>query len=240
VPESSPPGRRGKGRRSSSAPKKASSAPEGGAAGRKGRGRLSAEAITEAAIRIADAEGLEAVSIRRVAAELDARPMSLYDHISSKDELLFLMVEEGNRMVLVEKPLPEDWREAVTAIATRMYEMFVEHPWFVFAYLRRPSFGPNSKRLAKQMIRSTESLPLEPGEVWGIQGSVNDYVLGHSFRAVAPVRAQSKTISESDVVEFPELDSLRDYMRSRSSKERFEYGLQIVLDGVEEQIRRRS
>lgn len=238
MPETSPPGRRGKGRRSPS--KRASTTRKAGTADGKGKPRLSAEAITEAAIRIANAEGLEAVSIRRVAAELDARPMSLYDHISSKDELLYLMIEEGNRLVLVEDPLPEDWREAMTAIATRMYEMFVENPWFVFAYLRRPSFGPNSKRLAKQMIRATQSLPLEPGDVWGIQGAVNDYVLGHSYRAVSPVRAQSKTISQSDVVEFPELDSLREYMRSRSSKERFEYGLQIVLDGVEEQIRRRS
>ncbi len=60
--------------------------PSGGQA--KKRRRLSPEAITEAAIRLADAEGLEAVSIRRVAAELDARAMSLYDHFASKRELL--------------------------------------------------------------------------------------------------------------------------------------------------------
>jgi AcrR family transcriptional regulator len=240
VSETSPPGRRGKGRRPSPATKRAATTPKAGPPGRRRKRQLSAEAITEAAIRIANAEGFEAVSIRRVAAELGSRPMSLYSHIASKDELVFLMLDKATEMVLVEKPLPDDWREAITVIATRQYETFVENPWFVFAHLHRPSFGPNATRLAKQMARATESLPLEPGDVWGIMGAVNDYVLGHSVRAVTPERGNRNMVTQIDVVEFPQLESLQEYMRTRTSRERFEYGLKLVLDGVEEQIRRRS
>jgi AcrR family transcriptional regulator len=192
--------------------------------------------ITDAAMRIADAEGLDAVSIRRVAAELGARPMSLYSHIASKDALLASMTEEATREMLAQQPLPEDWREAVATIARRMYAAFVAHPWFTSIHIKHPAFGPNATKLAKQMARAVASLSLEPAEIWALQGTVNDYVIGHSFRAIAPVRAHADTISQSDVVEFPELDSLRDSLRNRASEERFEFGLQVVLDGVERRV----
>ena len=70
------------------------------------RPALTAGLIVEAAIRIADDEGLDAVSMRRIAAELDARPMSLYDHIGSKEGLLSLMADEVVKECLVEPPSP--------------------------------------------------------------------------------------------------------------------------------------
>lgn len=210
----------------------------GGQAQAKRRRRLTPVAITEAAITIADAEGLDAVSIRRVAAELDARPMSLYTHISSKDDLLALMTEKLIEEMLVQQPLPEDWREAVATISRRQYAAFVAHPWLVLVFSRQARFGPNATRLAKQQARAVATLPLEPGEVWLLIGTVNDYMLGASLRAVAPPMAGdlADAISQSDVVEFPELAALQDTLRARSSAEPFELGLQTVLDGIERQF----
>jgi AcrR family transcriptional regulator len=208
--------------------------------GSKRRGRLTPESITKAAIRIADAEGLDAVSIRRVAAELDSRPMSLYSHIANKEELLASMASECIEEMLVQQPLPEDWREAIAEIARLMYATFVAHPWLVLVFMRQPRFGPNATRQAKQMARAVSSLSLEPADIWLLQGTVNDYVLGHSLRATAaPTSTQlAEAVPKVDVVEFPELASLGDSLRSRSSADRFEVGLQIVLDGVERQVTR--
>jgi hypothetical protein len=102
-------------------------------------------------------------------------------------------------------------------------------------FTRHASFGPSSTRLAKQSARALSSLPLEPADVWMLQGTVNDFVLGHSLRVVAPPagRALADAISPSDVVEFPELASLQENLRDRSSADRFELALQTVLDGVE-------
>jgi AcrR family transcriptional regulator len=207
--------------------------PPGGQA--KKRQRLSPEAITEAAIRLADAEGLEAVSIRRVAAELDARAMSLYDHFASKRDLLAAMNDEVVGEMLVSQPLPEAWREAVAVSARTMFAAYARHSWAIFVTAERVGPGPNAIKLAKQMARALANLPLEHDDVWQVQGIVNDYVLGYSFRTVATVDPEDMeaAIAASDVVEFPELAALPDNLRNRSSIERFELGLQTVLDGIE-------
>lgn len=98
--------------------------------------------------------------------------------------------------------------------------------------------GPNAIKLAKQMARGVATLPLEHGDVWQVQGIVNDYVIGYSFRTVATVNPEDMeaAIAATDVVEFPELAALPDNLRTRSSIERFELGLQTVLDGIEQRF----
>jgi AcrR family transcriptional regulator len=201
----------------------------------KKRERLSPQAIVGVAIRLADAEGLEAVSIRRVAAALDARAMSLYDHFDSKSELLAAMHDEGVGEMLVDRPLPGAWREAVAVSARTMHAAYTLHPWMLFVTAAGLKPGPNAVRLAKQMARGVASLALDEGDVWQVQGIVNDYVIGYSFRTVGPVNPEDMeaAIAATDVVEFPELAALPESLRSRSSIERFELGLETVLDGVE-------
>ncbi len=76
-----------------------------------------------AAVAVADAEGLDAVSFRRVAAELDARTMTLYSHVASKVELLDLMFDDLAAEVLVAGPLPAGWRPGLAALATRKRDL---------------------------------------------------------------------------------------------------------------------
>ena len=83
--------------------------------------RFNRDDIAAAAIRIADTEGFEAVSMRRLAAELDAGTMSLYHYVRTKDELLTLVVDAlmGEVVLPADQPMPGDWRAAITSIAER-------------------------------------------------------------------------------------------------------------------------
>jgi len=207
--------------------------PRGGQA--KKRRPLLPERIVAAAIRMADAEGLQAVSIRRVAAELDARAMSLYDHFASKRELLATMADEVIGEMLSSEPLPDTWREAVAVSARSMNAAYSRHPWAIFLTAERLAPGPNSIMMAKQMAQGISTLQLEPDDVWQVQGIVNDYVIGYSFRTVGTVDPDEMeaAIAPTDVVEFPELAVLPENLRNRPSTDRFELGLQTVLDGLE-------
>jgi len=208
--------------------------------GGKGRRRpaLTPEAILAAAIRIADEDGLEAVSIRRIASEIDARPMSLYDHFANKEALLAGMADEVVGEVLIDPPLPDGWREALAAISRQLYAMLVRHPWLVFVTSKHPRFGTNSEKQAAQFATAMSGLSLESAEMWVLVGTVNDYVLGHSLRAVTIPKPEAleDVISEPAIEAIPELQSLPGYLRTRASIERFEAGLDAVLDGIERQL----
>ncbi len=210
--------------------------------GDRGKGKrrrpLTPEGIISAAIRIADEEGLDAVSIRRIAAEIDARPMSLYDHFASKEMLLSAMADEVVAEVLVDPPLPPEWRRAITEISRRLYGMLVRHPWLISVTSAQPRFGPNSEKQAAQLAEAMSGLSLESAEMWVLVGTVNDYVLGHSLRAatIPKPEALEDVIAEPAIEVIPELESLPDYLRTRASVERFEAGLKAVLDGIEKQL----
>ena len=103
---------------------------------------LSRDAIVKASIGMADAEGLEAVSLRNVASALDAGPMRLYGHVDSKEGLLQLMVDAVYGEL--ERPTQGDWREALRVIARSLRAAAARHPWFIGLLGGRPSLGENA------------------------------------------------------------------------------------------------
>jgi len=202
------------------------------------RSGLSTQAIVDTAIAIADVDGLDAVSIRRVAAVLEVRPMSLYTHIVSKDELLALMANELMGTLLVEEPLPAEWREALALIARGSFKMFASHPWLLALLARRPRHGPNAARHARQLASTVERLGLPPEDMWTLLSIVNDYVVGHAMR-VATTKVTSDLVASlgaEDRAALPEVGALVRTEDTRLAGEVFERGLGVVLDGVEQRF----
>src|SRR6266536_5823191 len=111
------------------------------------------EAIVRAAIRIADEEGLSALSMRRVAAEFGLAAMSLYRHVSGKDELLLLMTDA----VYGEEQLPDsvpDWRGALELHARRQWAACRRHPWIArLISFTRPMLAPNGMAYTEWAMR---------------------------------------------------------------------------------------
>jgi AcrR family transcriptional regulator len=140
---------------------------------------LSRESIVAAAIEIADTEGLEAVSIRRLATKLGARPMSLYSHIERKGDLVDLMVDEVMAGAILPEPPPSgDWRDDLRRIAQRTRESTRAHPWMIAAAFRRPFLGPNALRHIDQSLAAVSPLPLPPERKRAALLAIDTYTLG--------------------------------------------------------------
>jgi AcrR family transcriptional regulator len=204
------------------------------------RPRLTREAVVEAAMQLADAEGLGAVSIRRVAAQLGARTMSLYTYIARKEDLLDLMADEVAGEVLIEGSLPADWRKAITLIARREREVARRHPWMVELLGRQPRFGPNALRHAEQTAAALSGLRLSALAAWQVATAVDHLVLGQVvFDATQLHGTAAVERSERLVQYFRELSRTGDFPHLAPlladgvpTEDSFEQGLGWLLDGI--------
>jgi AcrR family transcriptional regulator len=141
--------------------------------------RFNRSDIAAAAIRIADAEGFEAVSMRRLAAELDAGTMTLYHYVRTKDELLTLVVDAflGEVVLPPGQRVPRDWRAAITLIARRTRDALRRHPW-ILDITDDPNIGPNAMRHFDQSWQALASLDASFEFKLDLITVVDEYVFG--------------------------------------------------------------
>jgi AcrR family transcriptional regulator len=145
-----------------------------------------------AALAVADAEGLAAVSMRRVAGDLGSGTATLYRYITNRDELVDLMVDA----VQGEDPLPEparDWRAGLAAIAHTLRATLLRHPWLAGELAGRPSLGPNSLRRSESALRAAVALTPDITLASQALGAVRAYVLGSVATQQAARRAEQRT-----------------------------------------------
>jgi AcrR family transcriptional regulator len=142
--------------------------------------RFNRDDIAAAAIRIADAEGFEAVSMRRLAAELDAGTMSLYHYVRTKDELLTLVFDAlmGEVALPPGQRVPRDWRTAITLIAKRTRDALSRHPW-ILDITDDPNIGPNAMRHFDQSWQALDSLDASFEDKFDLITIVDEYVFGY-------------------------------------------------------------
>ncbi|GAA1185602.1 TetR/AcrR family transcriptional regulator [Pseudonocardia alaniniphila] len=138
---------------------------------------LTAADITRAAVAVADAEGLAAVSMSRVAAELGNSTMALYRHVRSKDELLVLMAD----VALGDPPdLPAggDWRSGLTLWSHSIVAVAKRHPWFARLPITGPPVGPKNLAWFESALAALSGTSIDEGEKVGIVMSLLTYVHG--------------------------------------------------------------
>ncbi len=207
--------------------------------------------IARAALEIADSEGFDAVSMRRVAQRLGAGTMTIYHYVRNKDELITLMSDSVMGEILIpEGELAEGWRQALTQIAHRTRDVFSAHRW-IFDRLGDGRPGPNGLHHFEQSLAAVASLDLSRAQLFDLIGQVDDYVFGYALREQQELEEHRRGWPP-EMIEFfqRELDS-GDYPRIRallgddaeagvdrvldliSDDTRFDRGLQRLLDGIE-------
>jgi AcrR family transcriptional regulator len=217
--------------------------------GRGARPALSRQQIVDVALLIADEEGLEAVSMRRIARELRAGAMSIYHYFQSREELLDLMGDATAGQMLLES-VPSDWREALRAIAHHSRAAFTSHPWLLLTLQDRPRVSPNMMRHVEQSAQAVMGLAergIDPAMITALVLAVDDYTIGYTLRELhaGEPEDRGKGIArrfrdEADEPyvryllesgEFPILSQFVAQGGGPPSGDRFDDGLDWMLDG---------
>jgi len=153
-----------------------------GRARSRARQGLDTDAIVQTALRIADRDGFDAVSMRNVASELGVGTMSLYHHVADKEELLERMADAVAGEVVMPGGVPGHWRDALREIAHRTYASFMRHPWLIETAGRRPLVTPNHLRHIEQSIAVVAGLDVDRETAMAMVMATDDYTVGHVFR----------------------------------------------------------
>jgi AcrR family transcriptional regulator len=223
------------------------------------RPRFNREQITAAVLKIADREGFESVTMKRIAEELDCGTMTLYYYVRTKADIVALMHDAILAEIIIPR-LPADWREAVSAIARRTRDILLAHPWSVIS-LTDAQFGPNAMRHMEQSLAALDALDLDPWEKMAFWAIVDDYVFGSALRTVELLTrmaaAEDNPTLLADAMafgrqqlatgEFPRLAALNQeetatepFTGNKSANQpmatvlatQFERGLKAILDGL--------
>jgi AcrR family transcriptional regulator len=194
--------------------------------------RLSRQKIAATALSIADKEGFGAVSMRRVAQELKVGTMSLYYYVKTKDDLIAAMDDALMGEALLPS-LPKGWRRATIDIAKRTHAVFIRHPWALVAMLSAPP-GLNAMRHMEQCLEALAETSMTAKQKITLLAMVDDFVFGHALREAATDTTIDVDFAASQLATgaFPRLAETFGGGRINARKDRFERGLQILLDGI--------
>jgi AcrR family transcriptional regulator len=225
---------------------------------RRDRGLSRAE-IVGVAVAVADAEGPEAISMRRIARELGAGVMSLYWYVGSKEELLDLMLESIEAEIEVPEP-SGDWRSDLGTFAHRTRAGMSRHRWALEFIGSRPPSRPNDIRNLERILGMLELLDLPVRATMDVMATVMTYVIGAVIREAQEIRGQhDQELAEAHLTEeeiqaqreryhqwfeasgrYPRmkrlLESGVDPDDPKTRDERFAFGLNCLLDGIAAQL----
>jgi len=223
---------------------------------RKPDPELTRDRIVHTAIAVADAEGMAALSMRRVATELDVATMSLYRYVSGKDELLLLMADAVFGEAALPDPAPIDWRAALAAHARAQWTLYRRHPWITRTVsFTRPLLAPNGMALTEWAMGVLARLGFDLATNLHIVIAITGFVHGTAVNLESELEAQQDTGVSSDewmqaqeaafhaIVasgRFPLLTAISAQPDFDVELDRlFELGLTLLLDGLAVQLDRK-
>ncbi|MBB5907159.1 TetR/AcrR family transcriptional regulator [Actinoalloteichus hymeniacidonis] len=209
---------------------------------RDGRG-LSRARIVAVAIEIADADGLDAVSMRRIAEQLGSGTMSLYRHVSGKDDLTVAMVDTVTEAYAYPDADGLDWRARMHLLAKHDWDMYEAHPWLLFADLTAtPPFGTEGLKSMDWALAALEPLGMPLAESARAIMTINKYLQGSARSELGERRGQRSDhgpetrwrdrLAEVDLSEYPRLQLLVTLGEPGTGRPWFDSGLDLILDGI--------
>jgi AcrR family transcriptional regulator len=233
--------------------------------GRRGPGRrgpqrgLSVDDVVAAAIAVADAEGLEALSMARVAKEIGFTTMGLYRYVTSKDELLQLMWNASAQGAEELELTGDGWRARIRSWAVIQREMLARHPWITQMPMAAPPLAPNSLAFVERGLEALDGTGLADRDKLRVIGLLSSYTLSEARMANDTARA-ARDATEADAAAAWSYEALlRELVQERAyprlhrlawtaeigdgpsgfdEEQEFLFGVDTILDGIQALIDR--
>ncbi|MFC3997576.1 TetR/AcrR family transcriptional regulator [Nocardiopsis sediminis] len=212
------------------------------------RPRLSRERIVAAAVGLLDAEGVEGVSMRRLAARLDAGTMSLYEYVASKEDLLDLALDAA-LAELDPVEAGEPWRAALTRHLSQSRHVMRRHPWITALVGTRPLLGPNALARSESVHAAVAGAGFTGAGLAAAVGALSSYVHGfvtteNMWRARMRDAAGEGDLRRRTRAHLADRAELYPVLARHARPEDADFdagftaGLEIVLDGIEARLGR--
>lgn len=212
---------------------------------RPAKAPLSRDAVIDAALGVLKADGMKAVTMRRVATELDTGPASLYVYVSNHDELLREMFDRVAGTIPLEAPDPERWRDQLVRMLTSMKEVLEAHPGIARVAFAEIPVGPNALRVSDTAIGLFRAGGVDDRSAAWAMDVVSLYVsataletsvhqaAGHDEAFIEEELARVQAAFASVTAEeAPNIVALQSALLSGTGDERFAWGLEVLISGL--------
>jgi AcrR family transcriptional regulator len=210
---------------------------------RPAKAPLSVDSVLRAGLRVLREEGIEAVTMRRVAAELDTGPASLYVYVRNRQDLLEQMFDAvAGEVDLSEPPDPKRWREQLERLLTAVRDAMDSHPGIARVPLANVPTGPNATRVADRVLGLLRAGGVDDRSAAWFVDVVFLYVNAAAFETSIYASAQTdmdafqadieRSFGSLDPDAYPNFTALLPALFSGNGDERFAFGLRLMINGL--------
>lgn len=206
---------------------------------------LTKDRVLQTAVAVADQDGLGALTMRRLGAELGFEAMALYKHVSNKDEILDAMVE----LVIGEIEIPSEgasWREAMRRRAISARKVLGRHSWAIGLLEARGLNGPTAMRYLNAIIGNLTSAGFAMELAAHAFSLLDSYVYGHVIQEVSmtigtsaeTTESMASALDETARTQYPHLVAMYEHAATfgHTFDGEFEFGLDLILDGLDRHL----
>lgn len=197
---------------------------------------LTRDRVLQAAVAVADREGLNALTMRRLGAELGVEAMSLYKHVANKDGVLDGIVELVIGKIAIPSP-GEPWKRAMRRRAISAREVLRRHSWAIGLLEARGSTGPAALRYLDAILGNLRAAGFSVENAAHAFWVLDSYVYGQVVQELSlPVGSSEESLLAGETKgEYPHLVEVAEHARTAgyTVDGEFEYGLDLILDALE-------
>ncbi|MBE9139525.1 TetR/AcrR family transcriptional regulator C-terminal domain-containing protein [Nodosilinea sp. LEGE 07088] len=202
---------------------------------------LSRERILQTALRLADEGGLEALSMRKLAQALDVKAMSLYNHVTNRDDLIDGIVDRVVSEIDVPKP-GADWKTAMRRRAISAHQVLLRHPWATMPLVSRVNVGPAMLRYVDSTIGCLKEAGFSFEMADHAWNAIDSHVYGFTLQELNfPIEAADYSEIAADYLpqipaeQYPYMNRLTHQViqGDYDGLHDFEFGLDLILDGLD-------